>query len=112
MRFMSEWLFVDLSWEEITKLKRDKLVWVIKQKIIPEAPLEGGSVWSLRDVDKVRQKERSVQERAGSVAAESDPSMERRVLNKHHVQYLILNFFLLFYDCPQSPQPFSRYLSP
>lgn len=26
--------------------------------------------------------ERSVQERAGSVAAESDPSMERRVLNK------------------------------
>ena len=40
--------------------------------------------------------ERSVQERAGSVATESDPSMERRVLNKHCVQYLILNFFLLF----------------
>lgn len=30
MRFMSEWFFVDLNWEEITKLKRDKLVWVIK----------------------------------------------------------------------------------
>lgn len=67
-------------------------------------------MWPLRDLGKVRGRGIRFHKRTDANTAKAEPSIKRIVLKKNRVQYLIYNFFLLFLNCPQFPQPFGRNL--
>ena len=72
MRFISDWLFLDLNREEMIKMKREKLVSVIKQKSFLEAFFRGRNCVVPEGCGESEKREVSMREQA--------PRLQRQIL--------------------------------